>query len=61
MIGGWVALTSWGILKGVFESDSLFLIISFVAAWLGIFILLVWSLIQKKEESRNDPYKDVLR
>ena len=59
LIGGWISLTSWGIFQGVLESDSPVLTISVAAVWLGILILLVRALIQRREESKTDPYKQV--
>ena len=59
LIGGWISLTSWGIFQGIIESDSPVLIISLAAVWLGILILLIRALIQRKAESKTDPYKDV--
>ena len=59
LIGGWISLTSWGVFQGVLESDSPVLTISVAAVWLGILILLVRALIQRREESKTDPYKHV--
>ena len=59
LVGGWIVLTFWGIFQGVLESDSLVLTISVAAVWLGILILLVRALIQRREESKTDPYKHV--
>ena len=59
LIGGWISLTSWGIFQGVLESDSPVLTISLAAVWLGILILLIRALIQRREESKTDPYKDL--
>ncbi len=61
LIGGLISLTSWGIFQGVLESDSPVLTISVAVVWLGILILLVRALIQRREESKTDPYKDVVK
>ena len=61
LIGGWISLTSWGIFQGVLESDSLVLTFSLVAVWLGVFILLVRAIAQRRKESENDPYKEIER
>jgi len=61
LVGGWIVLTFWGIFQGVLESDSLVLTFSLVAVWLGVFILLVRAIVQRRKESENDPYKEIER
>lgn len=59
LLGGWIVLTVWGILKGVLESRELVFSISIIVVWIGVLILLVSAIWQRYKESRNDPYKDV--
>ena len=61
LVGGWIVLTFGGIFQGVLESDSLVLTFSLVAVWLGVFILLVRAIAQRRKESENDPYKEIER
>ena len=61
LVGGWIVLTFWGIFQGVLDADSLVLTFSLIAVWLGVFILLVRAIVQRRKESENDPYKEIER
>ena len=61
LVGGWIVLTFWGIFQGVLDADSLVLTFSLIAVWLGVFILLVRAIAQRRKESENDPYKEIER
>ena len=41
--------------------SALVLTFSLVAVWLGVFILLVRAIVQRRKESENDPYKEIER
>jgi len=59
LLGGWIFLTAWGIFRGILESQSLIMTLSFIVIWVGLLILLATSIIQRVKESKDDPYKDV--
>ena len=59
VIGGWVVITAWGILKGVLESQSLVFSVSLSVIWIGILALLISAIWQRYKESKDDPYNDV--
>ena len=59
LLVGWILLTTWGLFKGILESESLIMTVSFIVIWVGLLILLVTSIIQRVKESKDDPYKDV--
>ena len=59
LIGGWLAITVWGVLKGVLESQSLVFSVSLSVIWIGILALLISAIWQRYKESKEDPYKDV--
>lgn len=59
LIGGWLVITAWGILKGVLESQSLVFSVSLSVIWIGILALLISAIWQRYKESKDDPYKDI--
>jgi len=59
LIGGWLVITAWGILKGVLESQSLVISVSLSVIWIGILALLISAIWQRYKESKDDPYNDV--
>ncbi len=59
LIGGWLVITAWGVLKGVLESQSLVFSISLSVIWIGILALLISAIWQRYKESKDDPYNDV--
>jgi len=59
LIGGWLVITAWGILKGVLESQSLVFSVSLSVIWIGILALLISAIWQRYKESKDDPYNDV--
>jgi len=59
LIGGWLVITAWGVLKGVLESQSLVFSVSLSVIWIGILILLISAICQRYKESKDDPYKDI--
>ena len=59
LIGGWLVITVWGVLKGVLESQSLVFSVSLSMIWTGILVLLISAIWQRYKESKDDPYKDV--
>ena len=59
LISGWLLLTTFGIYRGILESESLVFTISILVLWIGILILLVSAIKQRYKESKDDPYKDV--
>ena len=59
LISGWLLLTTFGIYRGILESESLVFTISILVLWMGILILLVSAIRQRYKESKDDPYKDV--
>ena len=59
LISGWLILTTFGIYRGILESESLVFTISILVLWMGILILLVSAIRQRYKESKDDPYKDV--
>jgi len=59
LIGGWLVITVWGVLKGVLESQSFVFSVSLSVIWIGILILLISAIWQRYKESKDDPYKDV--
>ena len=59
LIGGWLVITVWGVLKGVLESQELVFSISLSVIWIGILVLLISTIWQRYQESKDDPYKDV--
>ena len=59
LIGGWLVITAWGILKGVLESQSLVFSVSLSVIWIGILALLISAIWQRYKEFKDDPYNDV--
>ena len=59
LIGGWLVITAWGVLKGVLESQSLVFSISLSVILIGILALLISAIWQRYKESKDDPYNDV--
>ena len=59
LLVGWILLTTWGLFKGILESESLIMTVSFIVIWVGLLILLATSIIQRVKESKDDHYKDV--
>ena len=59
LIGGWLVITAWGVLKGVLESQSLVFSVSLSVIWIGILALLISAIWQRYKESKDDPYNDV--
>lgn len=59
LIGGWLVITAWGVLKGVLESQSLVFSVSLSVIWIGILALLFSAIWQRYKESKDDPYNDV--
>ena len=59
LIGGWLVITAWGILKGILESQSLVFSVSLSVIWIGILALLISAIWQRYKESKDDPYNDV--
>ena len=59
LIGGWLIITAWGVLKGVLESQSLVFSVSLSVIWIGTLVLLISAIWQRYKESKDDPYKDV--
>ena len=59
LIGGWLVITAWGILKGVLESQSFVFSVSLSVIWIGILALLISAIWQRYKESKDDPYNDV--
>ena len=59
LIGGWLVIAVWGVLKGVLESQSLVFSVSLSEIWIGILVLLISAIWQRYKESKDDPYKDV--
>ena len=59
LIGGWLVITAWGVLKGVLESQSLVFSVSLSVIWIGILALLISAFWQRYKESKDDPYKDI--
>ena len=59
LIGGWLVITAWGILKEVLESQSLVFSVSLSVIWIGILALLISAIWQRYKESKDDPYNDV--
>jgi hypothetical protein len=59
LIGGWLGITAWGVLKGVLESQSLVFSVSLSVIWIGILALLISAIWQRYKESKDDPYNDV--
>ena len=59
LIGGWLVITAWGVLKGVLESQSLVFSVSLAVIWIGILALLISAIWQRYKESKDDPYNDV--
>ena len=59
LIGGWLVITVWGVIKGVLESQSPVFAVSLSVIWIGILALLISAIWQRYKESKEDPYKDV--
>ena len=59
LIGGWLVITVWAVIKGVLESQSLVFSVSLSVIWIGILALLISAIWQRYKESKEDPYKDV--
>ena len=59
LIGGWLVITAWGVLKGVLESQSSVFSVSLSVIWIGILALLISAIWQRYKESKDDPYNDV--
>ena len=59
LIGGWLVITAWGVLKRVLESQSLVFSVSLSIIWIGILALLISAIWQRYKESKDDPYNDV--
>ena len=59
LIGGWLVITVWGVIKGVLESQSLVFSVSLSMIWTGILVLLISAIWQRYKESKDDPYNDV--
>ena len=59
LIGGWLVITVWGVIKGVLESQSLEFSVSLSVIWIGILVLLISAIWQRYKESKDDPYKDI--
>jgi hypothetical protein len=59
LLGGWIALTVYGVFRGVLEAESIVFKISISVVWIGFLILLISALRQRFKESKKDPYKDV--
>ena len=58
LIGGWLVITVWGVLKGVLESQSLVFSVSLSVIWIGILALLISAIWQRYKELKDDPYND---
>jgi len=59
LIGGWLVITVWAVIKGVLESQSPVFAVSLSVIWIGILALLISAIWQRYKESKEDPYKDV--
>ena len=59
IVGVWISLTVWGMLRGILDSRSLFASAVIVVIWIGVLILLIAAMVRRYKESKNDPYKDV--
>lgn len=59
LLGGWIALTLYGVYRGVLETELVVFKISISVIWVGFLILLISALRQRFKESKKDPYKDV--
>ena len=59
LLGGWIALTLYGVYRGVLETEFIVFKISISVLWIGFLILLISALRQRFKEYKKDPYRDV--
>ena len=59
LLGGWIALTVYGVYRAVLEAEFIVFKISISVVWIGFLILLISALRQRFKESKKDLYKDV--
>ncbi len=59
LLGGWIALTLYGVYRGVLETELVVFKISISVIWVGFLILLISALRQRFKEYKKDPYRDV--
>ena len=59
LLGGWIALTVYGVYRGILETELVVFKISISVIWIGFLILLISTLRQRFKEYKKDPYRDV--